>query len=365
MNTKETLSEKHILINQSLLIWPLIGIFSVLFIYLIRDAKTVLVPLIIALILKIALDPLVKKAEILNIPRPLAALLIMTVIIGSTVLGLSALYKPATQWLEKAPSEIRELRYKTMGIRSQAKSVAETKAKVEKIADDLSASAGLNSTKKIVVAELDSDSSGEILLSTLSSTGITLVFLTFFLVNGRTPIIGWLFIVSDFSARRKILRIAQHINQDITAFLQRILFINFCLGIAVAIAMYLLGMPNPLLWGAVAMLFNFIPYLGSVITGFILLAVASITFDGGWQILYPALVFAVLSIVEGQVITPYFHANKMALNPAVILIFITAFYWVWGIAGILLAVPMLAMLRITIATLAAESGLKLTGKNPA
>ena len=133
---------------------------------------------------------------------------------------------------------------------------------------------------------------------------------------------------------------------EVSKYLATIALINFCLGIIVAAVLFAFGMPNPLLWGAAAALFNFIPYLGGMTTAILLGATALLTFDG---FAVPVLVvasFIGLTIIEGQIVTPLRLGKRLALNPLVVFLSVVFLFWLWGVLGALMAVPMLITLKL-------------------
>jgi predicted PurR-regulated permease PerM len=115
---------------------------------------------------------------------------------------------------------------------------------------------------------------------------------------------------------------------------------------ATALAMALLGMPNPVLWGALAAVNNFIPYLGSLVTVGVLTVVAAVSFDTLGQIVAPPLIFFALTTFEGQFLTPMLLGKRLTLNPVVIFLALLIWGWLWGIPGVLMAVPLLAAFKI-------------------
>jgi predicted PurR-regulated permease PerM len=110
--------------------------------------------------------------------------------------------------------------------------------------------------------------------------------------------------------------------------------------------MWLLGMPTPLLWGVVVALLNFIPYVGPMVGFALILVVALITFDQALQILAPPLVFLVLHVVDGQLLQPFVFGKRLAMNPVAVFLWMLAWSWMWGLGGIVLAVPLLVAVRI-------------------
>jgi predicted PurR-regulated permease PerM len=142
------------------------------------------------------------------------------------------------------------------------------------------------------------------------------------------------------------VKIMQEIKEDVSHYLFTVACINAGLGTATAVATWLLGMPNPLLWGVMAAAFNFVPYLGSAVTLTVLAVVALITFDTLAHALLVPAVFLALATIEGQIVSPIIVGRRLSLSPLVVVIALMIGGWVWGVVGVLLAVPILVMVKI-------------------
>jgi predicted PurR-regulated permease PerM len=146
-----------------------------------------------------------------------------------------------------------------------------------------------------------------------------------------------------------VVRITTEIEQEISNYLFTVALINAGLGTATGIAMYVLGMPNPVLWGVSVAILNFIPYLGSAFMLIVLSVVAILTFDTLPKAMLVPAVFLILATLEGQLVTPIVVGRRMSLNPPVIVVALMVGAWVWGVVGLLIAVPVLAMVKIVCA----------------
>ena len=138
------------------------------------------------------------------------------------------------------------------------------------------------------------------------------------------------------------------IRHETTRYLVTISTINFILGVLTAAMTALLGLPNALLWGVVAGILNFIPYLGGAVTTIILAVVSFVTFDRWFDILLPPLVFVTINGLEGNIITPIILGKRLSLNPIGIFLSLLFWGWIWGVAGVFLATPILVTLLITV-----------------
>ena len=172
-------------------------------------------------------------------------------------------------------------------------------------------------------------------------------FLLYFLLSwGQVMLLRIMKLFDQHRQRQRYLELVTFLEGEISKYLFTITLINAGLGVVVAAALYALEMPNPLLWGVIAALFNYIPYLGGLVTAVLLGATALLSFDG---LAVPALVVAVfagLTIFEGQIVTPLLLGRRLALNPLVVFLSVIFWFWLWGVMGALMAVPMLITIKL-------------------
>ncbi len=173
-----------------------------------------------------------------------------------------------------------------------------------------------------------------------------LVLLYFLLASGDLFLRKLIRVLTTLEDKKRAVEIARRLQEDISLYLLTITLINLGLGVAEGIAMHLLGMPNPLLWGVIAAILNFIPYLGAMVGMAVIAAVAALTFQTPGQILLPPLVYFLLTAAEGYLITPHIIGRRLTLNPVMILLGLIFWGWMWGIVGAIVAVPLLVSFKI-------------------
>ena len=149
-----------------------------------------------------------------------------------------------------------------------------------------------------------------------------------------------------FQEKRQVVEIAAEIEENISAYLLTISLMNALVGIATGLAMWLCGLPNPLLWGTAAFLLNYIPVLGPLTGVGMFFAAGLITLPWPWLALLPAALYLLIHVVEGETVTPMLLASRFTLNPVVVIV--SLFFWhaIWGVPGAFLAVPLLATAKI-------------------
>jgi predicted PurR-regulated permease PerM len=174
----------------------------------------------------------------------------------------------------------------------------------------------------------------------------TSLLLFFLLVSGDTLLRRVVEVLPRFRDKRRAVEISQHVESDISAYLITVTGMNAAVGALTALAMHLGGLGDPILWGAIAFLLNFVPILGPFVgVGIFLLAGLS-SFNELWRGLLPAALYLLIHLVEGEAVTPMLVARRFALNPVLIVLALLFWHWMWGVPGAILAVPMLAIAKI-------------------
>lgn len=146
--------------------------------------------------------------------------------------------------------------------------------------------------------------------------------------------------------RKRAVDIAQEMEQQISSYLLVTTLINVSMGAVVAVALWMMGMPNPVLWGVTAAVTNFIPYLGGLICTVVIALAAILAFDDIWKAMMVPAVFFLINSLEGYVITPMIMGRRFTLDPALLFVGLLFWWFVWGTPGALLAVPMMAAFKI-------------------
>jgi predicted PurR-regulated permease PerM len=189
------------------------------------------------------------------------------------------------------------------------------------------------------------------------SLGLTLLLTAFLLLYGKQILRGIVSAGGDIATRRRILETTRQIETGISRYLGTVTLINTGLALVVAGALYLLGLPNPLLWGVVAGLLNYAPYLGPMVTT-LTIALASIEAMTELKaMMLPPLLYLLITAVEGQIVTPLLVGRRLKLSPIVVLLSVVVMGWLWGLVGALMAVPLVASLRICLVNLPGHDAL--------
>ena len=305
-------------------------------------AREIILPLVFAIVLKLLLQPAFRILERLHVPRTIAALLLILALFG-TVVGLgTAISSPARTWAAKLPEGIPRLQERLNFMREPIDTLQRFLQQVEDFG-------GTGPSPNAAAS-----AQGPTLLSKLftgtrnfaSGFFTTVLFLFFLLVSGDIFLHRLVEIMPRFRSKRQVVDIAQQIESDISAYLVTITIMNAAVGIATALAMSLTGVGDPILWGTVAFLLNYVPILGPTLGVLIFLLAGLLTHDTLWQALLPAGLYLGFHLIEGETITPMLLARRFTLNPVLVIIALVFWFWMWGIPGAILAVPMLAITKI-------------------
>jgi predicted PurR-regulated permease PerM len=304
-------------------------------------ARSLFIPLVLAAFIALGLNPIVVGLHHIYVPRPLGSLLVMIALAAALAGSVTALSAPAAAWLKDAPTVMRDVGYKVKRLtrpitrvshaasQSLAGFVGPPEVNPAPPSGGFSVNKLVKSAPRIAVAVL---------------TVALLVF--FFLSYGRDVAAHLVTAMPGFSYRRIALRLIRGIQDEFSRYLLTITLINIVLGLVTAAILWALHMPDPLLWGGLVTLLNYMPYVGAVTNTLLLLAVGLLNFNDPLHALAPAACFAVLAALEGNVITPMIMGRRMRLSPLAILVWLLIWGWMWGIPGALLAVPMLTCLKL-------------------
>jgi predicted PurR-regulated permease PerM len=315
-----------------------LGVFAVLYL-----ASAIILPIVFAFVLNLLLQPAVRLLGRLHLPRAVGALLAVLLVIGALVGLVAALSVPAATWAERLPEGIPRLEAHLEVMKGPIQALQKVIQQAEQAAD---APTGRGS---IVSVRRDLGITGALFAGTrsvLDGLFTTVLVLYFLLVAGDIFLRRIVEILPTFSNKRQAVDISQQIQEDISGYLVTITAMNAAVGVTTAAAMYLCGLGDPLLWGTTAFLLNYIPILGPLFGVGIFVLVGMLSFDGlGWALLPPALYFGI-HLVEGESLTPMLLARRFTLNPVLIILSLVFWFWMWGMLGAILAVPMLAILKI-------------------
>lgn len=327
---------------------PLWGLFIMAVLGVLYFAKAVFVPIFLAVVFSFVLMIPVKLLERLRIPQAFGALIVLVMTLSALSVLAYYMYDPVKVWVERFPTEIQKIESKVADLRSSFNDVQKTTAQIDQKITDLTGSSTQDSGTQEVVVK-----SGSRLYTLMDNTQAFIVgfmsfllLLYFLMAFGESMIKNLMMTWKDRAHRITFLRITQESQYQISYYLLLITIINIGLGVVTALGMWMIGMPTPLLWGFSATILNYIPYIGPLINMILVTFVGLVTFDNLSTAMLPALIILVLNIIEGQMVQPLFVGKMFTINPVFVFISVAFWGWLWGVAGMFMAVLLLMIINI-------------------
>jgi predicted PurR-regulated permease PerM len=316
----------------------ILGIF-----YTVYFMRSILLPLVLALLLSYLLRPIVRFLARLRIASPFGAAILLLSLVALVGYSISFLAAPAAAWLEKAPYSLQSLQAELVPLRQPLQSVAKASGELEKLATpDSGAAKPIIEVKHHPIIDSLYVRTPEFIVS----AALLLILLYFLLAYDGVFLTKVIKLLPTLTDKKRAVSIANEIEAHVSRYLFTVTMINVSLGVVVGTTAGLLGLRNPLMWGVMVALLNFVPYLGAL-TGIICMTLGAVlSFDSlGYALIFPAMYLG-FATLEGNFITPWVMGRSLTLNPVIVLLSLTFWGWMWGIAGIILAVPILAAVKI-------------------
>jgi predicted PurR-regulated permease PerM len=318
------------------------GILLLGVLYTLFFARSFIVPLVLVFLLDALFSPLVRRLKRLGVPEGVSAGLMVATLVATVAIGLYGLSGPASAWIAKAPASIERAEAKLRTFLRPLERVGRTAEQVEQIADV--------GPDEVVRVRLQERTLLEALFGNtqdvLGVGALACVLLYFTLSSGDLFLTKVIRLLPTLQDKKRAVQIARATEDRISSYLATVTLINVAFGAIVGVAMHLLGMPNPVLWGVLAAVTNYVPYVGAAACMIILGLVALLHYDTPSRALAVPGVFFGLNLFESYFFTPMFVGRQQSLNPFVVFVGVLFWGWIWGITGALIAVPLLAVLKI-------------------
>ncbi|HRX85151.1 MAG TPA: AI-2E family transporter [Phycisphaerae bacterium] len=307
----------------------------------VKAAANIFFPLFLAILLYLILSPLVEKLADWRIPKAVSALGVTLFVLAIVVVGIGLLMNPAVDWVRSAPDKLEQAEQK---VRREVPFLGPKKPPASDAPESESADAGEG-------IKIDSGSITSVTGTVLSTTGsvlsgivIVVVSLFFLLIEGdRIFHRAGLLLMERDGEPASLLTDVQHI---VSRYLGTVTLINVVLGVAIGCTLWGLGLPNALLWGVMAALFNFVPFLGALVGASVVFVVALLTFDGWLWVALPPACYVLINSIEGYFVTPTVLGRTVKLSPFMIFLVLIAGSWLGGVLGMIVAVPFLVTVKI-------------------
>jgi predicted PurR-regulated permease PerM len=322
----------------------LTGLFILASFYTLYFMRAMLLPLVLALLLSYLLVPLVRGLAKIKIRPLFGSAIVLLALIAAIGYSVSLLSEPASGWIEKAPYSLQQLKAKLVPLKKPIEKVAQASGELDKLTatDAEQAKPQAVVVKRSALTEAFFTQGPEFVASAV----VMLILLYFLLAYDGVFLEKIIRITPRLGDKKKAVSIIRDVEAHISRYLLTITAINIGLGATVGVTVHFLGLRNPLMWGVMVALLNFVPYLGAL-TGIICMTLGAVlSFDSlGYALVFPGS-YLLLAILEGNFITPMILGRSLTLNPVLILIALAFWGWMWGISGMILAVPILATFKI-------------------
>ncbi len=307
-------------------------------VFLLPAAKPFLLPVVLAVLLSIVLAGPVRALQRRGISEPIGALIVVGAVVALVGLLLAALAQPAHEWLRRLPSNMEQL---SRALDRLREAIPLLRVGGSAPGDTQSSLSETISAQGWTITRLVLDQATGLAVATVS----TFLLLYFILACEHWFVIRIMQHVPGRRARLHWLAMGRSIQREVAHYLGTMTLINVVLGTATALALWAIGLPNPLLWGAIVAVLNLVPYLGPLVIGAMLFTAGVLAFDDFSLMVAPPLAFFALNVMEAYVVTPMVQGRRLDLNPVFVFLSVMFWGWLWGIAGALVAVPLLVALR--------------------
>ncbi len=319
----------------------LAGILVLLALYALYLTSEIVIPFAFAILLKLLLQPGVRQLQRFRVPQTLGAIVMILLLFHVLALGVYLLGAPAAGWAQRAPESLPRLEQRLSALKVPIGKLQAATEEIEKFSQPTGAPPPVAVQGPGLLDYLFSGTR-----HLLSGLGITVLMLFFLLSSGDLFMRKLVEILPSFRDKKQAVAISHEVEDNISAYLLTITVMNLAVGCATALAMWAIGLADPLLWGALAFVFNYVLILGPLTAIAIFAVAGTLSFDTLWQAALPPAAYLAIHIVEGEWATPMLVARRLTLNPVLVVGSLIFWNWMWGIPGVLLAVPMLTVFKI-------------------
>jgi predicted PurR-regulated permease PerM len=328
--------------------WPslrglVLGIFIILMFSSLYFARDFFKPVVLAFLFAMTLTPIVRFLRKRGVPSPISATLLVFITASGVTIAGYLLSGPVTDMINDAPRMGAQIQEKLSELRGPIDRLLRVTRDIDAATDTVTSA----NTQRVVVEQpgIISRAAGNV-LSAGTTIAITLMLTVFLLASGTLFYEKIVQSFSTLSDKKRALRIVYDVEREISRYLLTVAIINACLGLAIGLGLWAIGMPMPFVWGAAAALLNFLPYIGAALTLIGVAAVSLISFETLTMAAIPPLFVLMCNIIEGQIVTPVTVGRRLELNAVSVFIAVAFWSWLWGFIGALIAVPILVVIKV-------------------
>ncbi|RYZ11185.1 MAG: AI-2E family transporter, partial [Alphaproteobacteria bacterium] len=307
--------------------------------------QTYLLPIAVALVFAVILAPLCSRIEWFLIPRALAAFFTLIIAGGIAYLAFSLIAQPASRWMGDAPQLIQRAEKQLRKLQEPLKPITDISKEVQDL--NIVPSTPTPASRTVVVQQPGLAASVIASVQTaVVQTGFIFILCYFFLITRGEFRMKFIAFQPTLRERVRAARVFRDVEKRVAGYIVTFSMINVVVGVGTGLACWQLGLPEPLMWGGLAAMFNFIPFLGPAIMMGLLGLAGLATFDTLVEASFPVLAFMSISFLEANLITPTIVGRRMTLNPLAIILVVSFWIWIWGPIGGVIALPLLIMFKV-------------------
>ncbi len=314
---------------------PMVGMFVLAVIVALYFGRAILMPILFGMIMAVVLAPVVEKLSRLRIPEPIGAAIVMLAMVGIVALVFNALILPAWDVLAELPVQVQNI---LASLLEWVRSFRFGNWLAPRDTSDLTkqaAAQGITMTAELLK-----------LVQSFIFSAVSASLLAYFLLSSGDLFLSKLVrVLPIFRDKVRAVTVVRTVQREVATYFASVSMINIGLGISVTLLTWAFGLPMPWFWGALVALLNFVPYVGAGTSALLLLlAGMAFTASTGQAVLLVAC-FVGITFFEGQLLNPFLVGKRLELNPTVVFVALLFWGWLWGIGGMLLAVPLLIIIK--------------------
>jgi predicted PurR-regulated permease PerM len=314
--------------------------------FALRAGAEFFMPVTAALVIAIALVPLLEWLERRGLPSGLAAFACLLLFVVAANIAIASIVLPAAEWVRLLPERIGR-------IRDTLQPLLEVYSDLERFINDIVEGFGPAASAPRTVALETPNSLLDIIATSAPHAAIQMFFallVIYFFLAGWTAMRRRTIVArASFDGAMTTARAIQQVVDATSTYLGTISLVNITMGLVVALILWMLEMPTPLMWGGIVAVLNYVPYLGPIASVLLLALGGLMAFNDPWYAFLPAISFAMIHLIEANLVTPMLVGRRLTINPLLILVALSFWAWVWGTTGALLAVPLLIILKTVLA----------------
>ena len=301
-------------------------------------------PILLGLLITLTLTPLARGLRKIGIPAGVSALIVVASV--GSVLGTGGylLTDPVSELIESAPSISSRLQSKLAAFKDSADTIGSVSEEVDSA---LSSETEDDSVTQVTIKQPGLISSAtSTFMSGLTSLAVAMLMALFMLASGDMFYKKLVSVMPVLSEKKQALKIVYDVEDNVSRYLFTITLINITLGVVIGSALFAYGMPNAILWGVIATIMNFLPFIGALVGASLLACVSLGYYDGLWPSLIPPAIYLFCTTLEGNFLTPLIVGRRLKMNVVAVFLTVAIWGWLWGVAGALMAVPLLVTFKV-------------------